>query len=420
MTSPYPFFASRRVRAATLHRLCRLCWGVLSIGARADIIRSMKTTQPGDMVLLIASDGKRFIQKLSLGEQIHTHLGFMTHDSLVGLVPGSLVKTQLGNAFVLLRPSTLDLVMHVKRTSQIVYPKEIGYILLKMNIVPGAFVVEAGTGSGALTLALARAVQPTGKVYSYEEREEMQANARKNLERAGANEFVVFRVRDIRAGFDERDADALFLDLREPWLFLAQAHAALSGGGFFGALVPTTNQVSEVLAEMERLGGWVEIEVSEIMHRFYKTNAERLRPSDRMVAHTGYLIFARAVTARVEAFRYAPRDEADDGAEGASRLRSTRHRPGRRGGDRKRGGDRNRMNDRKLVVVYKAAGELQAQVIKSKLMSSGIPAILQNEALGTLGFTVNGLGEFRVLVPEGWDREAISILADTSLSELEP
>jgi tRNA (adenine57-N1/adenine58-N1)-methyltransferase len=263
----------------------------------------MKTTRPGDMVLLLAPDGKRFIQRLTLGQQIHTHLGFMTHDSLVGLVPGSLIKTQIGHSFVLLQPSTLDLVMHVKRTSQIVYPKEIGYILLKMNIVPGTCVVEAGTGSGALTLALARAVQPAGKVYSYEEREEMQANARKNLERAGAIEFVDFKVRDIRAGFDEHDADALFLDVREPWLFLAQAHSALCGGGFFGALVPTTNQVSDVLEEMERLGGWVEVEVSEILHRFYKTNAERLRPSDRMVGHTGYLIFARAVTARVESFR---------------------------------------------------------------------------------------------------------------------
>lgn len=271
--------------------------------AREAIIRWMKTWQPGDIVLLLAPDGKRFIQKVTPGQQIHTHLGFIPHDSLVGLVPGSLVKTQLGHAFVLLRPSTLDLVMNVKRTTQIVYPKEIGYILLKMNIVPGTRIIEAGTGSGALTLALARAIQPGGRVYSYEEREDMQSNARKNLERIGVLDCVDLKVRDIRAGFDEKEADALFLDVREPWLYLAQAHSALAGGGFFGALVPTTNQISEVLAEMERLSGWVEVEVGEILHRFYKTNADRLRPSDRMVAHTGYLIFARAVSARVEAYR---------------------------------------------------------------------------------------------------------------------
>ncbi len=265
----------------------------------------MKTAQPGDMVLLLAPDGKRLLHKLTPGQQVHTHLGFFTHDSVVGLAYGSLVRTQLGHSFVLLQPSTLDLVMHVKRTSQIVYPKEIGYILLKMNVVPGTRLVEAGTGSGGLTLAFARQIQPIGKLYSYEEREEFQANARKNIERVGLSEYVEFKVRDIATGFDEHGVDALFLDVREPWLFLAQAHAALAGGGFFGALVPTTNQISEVLAEMERLGGWVEVEVSEILHRFYKPNAERLRPADRMVAHTGFLIFARAVSEHVEQYRTA-------------------------------------------------------------------------------------------------------------------
>ena len=254
----------------------------------------------GEMVLLLAPDGKRILQKLTPGQQIHTHLGFIPHEAITGRAFGSSVSTQLGQPFVLLRPSTLDLVMHGKRQSQIVYPKEIGYILLKMNIVPGTRIVEAGTGSGALTLALARAIQPNGKVYSYEEREDMQKTARQNLARAGASEWVEFKIRDIRAGFDEREVDALFLDVREPWLFLAQAHAALAPGGFFGSLVPTVNQVSEMLGEMERMSNWIEIEVSEILHRFYKTNAERLRPSDRMVAHTGYLLFARSVSETVE------------------------------------------------------------------------------------------------------------------------
>ncbi len=262
----------------------------------------MRNAQPGDIVLLLGPDGKRLLHRLTPGQQVHTHLGFFTHDSIVGLPYGSLVSTQLGHSYVLLEPSTLDLIMQVKRTSQIVYPKEIGYLLLKMNIFPGQQVVEAGTGSGALTLALARAVQPDGRVHTYEEREEFQANARRNIERVGLAPFVDFKVRDIREGFDEHNVDALFLDVREPWLFLQQAHAALAGGGFFGALVPTTNQVTDVLAEMDRLGRWIEIEVSEILHRFYKPNAERLRPADRMVAHTGYLIFARKVDQQVEMY----------------------------------------------------------------------------------------------------------------------
>ncbi|MGE5141184.1 MAG: tRNA (adenine-N1)-methyltransferase [Rudaea sp.] len=260
----------------------------------------MNQAQPGDMILLLDPEGRRMVMRLTPGQQVHTHLGFLSHDSIVGRPFGTTVRTQLDRPYILLRPSTLDLIMHTRRTSQIMYPKEIGYVLLKMNIMPGVRVAEAGTGSGALTLALARGVQPSGRVYSYEEREEFQANAIKNLERAGAASFVEFKVRDIRAGFDERDLDAVFLDVREPWLFLGQAHAALAGGGFFGALVPTTNQVSEVLEAMEQQGTWIEVEVSEMLHRFFKPNAERLRPADRMIGHTGYMIFARSAAEQVQ------------------------------------------------------------------------------------------------------------------------
>lgn len=263
----------------------------------------MNKPRLGDLVLLLDPQGKRILQRLTAGQQLHTHLGYLKHEAVLEHEYGSLILTQLGKPFVLLRPSTLDLVMHVSRATQIVYPKEIGYLLVKLNITPGARVIEAGTGSGAMTLALARAVQPSGRVLSYEERPEMQENARKNLERAGLADFVELKARDIRAGFDERDADSLFLDVREPWLFLAQAHAALKPGGFFGSLVPTLNQVSEMLAELERMGNWVEIEVSELLQRFYKNNAERLRPQDRMVAHTGYIICARPVSQQVEPLR---------------------------------------------------------------------------------------------------------------------
>lgn len=263
----------------------------------------MDRPQFGDIVLLLDPEGKRITTRLTPKQRLDSHLGYITHETLLEYDFGSRVPTQLGESFILLRPSTLDLIMKVSRSTQIVYPKEIGYLLLKMNIHPGMRVAEAGTGSGAMTLALARMVQPTGKVYTYEERTELQAKAMKNIERAGLAPFVEFRARDIRAGFDEHDTDALFLDVREPWLFLAQAHAAIRPGGFFGSLVPTTNQVSDMLAEFERMSNWVEVEVSELLHRKYKTNADRLRPDDRMVAHTGFVITARPVSVHVDPIR---------------------------------------------------------------------------------------------------------------------
>jgi tRNA (adenine57-N1/adenine58-N1)-methyltransferase len=255
----------------------------------------VNTPQLNDLVLLLSPDEKRYLIRLMPNGRIDTNRGYILHNDMVGKEFGTHVKTHMKHNFMLLRPSTSDLVMHTKRISQIIYPKEIGYIILKLNVIPGARIVEAGTGSGGLTMAMARAVAPNGCIYTYEARDDMQANARKNLERTGVLANVEMKLRDIREGFDERDADSLFLDVREPWMFLAQAHAALKSGGFFGSLVPTTNQLSDLLQEMENLGGWADIEVLEILARYYKPVPDRLRPQDRMIAHTGFLLFARAV-----------------------------------------------------------------------------------------------------------------------------
>lgn len=250
--------------------------------------------QAGDLVLLSGRDRREFLVVMQPGAQFQTHRGYVNHDDIIGQLWGSVIKTHLDYAYMLLPPSLEQLIRGVRRSTQIIYPKDIGYILMQMNIGPGSRVVEAGTGSGGLTLALARMVQPHGHVYTYDSRPEMLVLAQQNLARLGLERYVTFVQRDIAAGFDAHHADALFLDVREPADYLPQAHAALKGGGFFGALVPTTNQVSDLLAALARQPfGFVQVD--ELLLRSYKPVPARLRPVDRMVAHTGYLIFARAL-----------------------------------------------------------------------------------------------------------------------------
>jgi tRNA (adenine57-N1/adenine58-N1)-methyltransferase len=254
----------------------------------------MTTAQAGDVVQLVGRDHKHFILRLTPGQQLHTHRGIFEHDALIGRTLGTEVFTHRGNPFFLLQPSTDDLIREIKRNSQIIYPKDIGFILMKLSVRPGVTVVEAGTGSGGLTTVLAQAVGPTGCVISYEVREDMQNLARKNLERVGLADRITFKLRDIAEGFDETDVYALFLDVPNPWDYTGQAYRALQSGGFFGSLVPTANQVSELLVSMRR-EGFDFVEVCEVLLRYYKPVPDRLRPTDRMVAHTGFLIFGRPV-----------------------------------------------------------------------------------------------------------------------------
>ena len=254
----------------------------------------MKVAQENDRVLLISSDGKRYLIRLRSGHRFHSHKGIIDHDELIGMPVGRRVFSHLKRPFMVLQPSIHDVLMNVKRVSQIIYPKEIGQILLKLNVGHGNRIIEGGTGSGALAIALAHGVAPDGIVYSYEAREDMLRVARRNLEAAGLSAYVQLIHRDIAEGFTETDVDALFLDVREPWEYLHHVCDALCDGGFFGALVPTTNQVSSLLAEAERQP-FTAIEVIELLLRKYKAVAERLRPDDRMVGHTGFLVFARKV-----------------------------------------------------------------------------------------------------------------------------
>ncbi len=257
-------------------------------------VSNAPTVQYGDLIMLVGKDRRTFLRTVTEGQRFECHLGYLDLDTLVGVPYGTQVATHKGHKMFVLVPHTDDLIRHLQREGQIIFPKDLGYIMLKLGIRPGVQVIEAGTGSGALTLTLAQFVGAEGHVYSYERRANMQARAIANLRRLGLLDRVTFYLHDIAEGFFEREVHSLFLDVREPWLYLEQARAALRGGGFFGAIVPTINQVV-TLTEHLYAGPWYLLEIEELLRRSYKTIPARIRPDDQMVGHTGFLVFARAV-----------------------------------------------------------------------------------------------------------------------------
>lgn len=258
------------------------------------------SVQDGDLVYLVSSRHKTFILRLERGGEFHSHRGIIKHDDIIGRPWGTRIASHMGETFLVLQPSLADLIRELPRTTQILYPKDIGLILVNMSIGEGQHVLEAGTGSGSLTCAFAFAVGSRGRVTSYDVRSDVQNLALKNLQRLGLAERVTLKLRDIAAGFDEREVDAVFLDVPNPQDYVEQARQALKPGGFFGSILPTTNQVARLVTAL-RAQAFDLIEVCEVLLRYYKPEPERLRPVDRMVAHTGFLIFARAVQAAIEA-----------------------------------------------------------------------------------------------------------------------
>ncbi|NIS09254.1 MAG: tRNA (adenine-N1)-methyltransferase [Candidatus Dadabacteria bacterium] len=252
------------------------------------------TIKEGDYVLILAPDDKTFLRKVNAEKQLSTHLGMINIEDIIGKNYGDKIVSGLGNEFYLLEPTTWDKMMKVGRQTQIIYPKDASIIILKTGLSEGMRVVESGTGSGSMTIALANTVKPGGKVYTYEKRDQFRENAMKNVEMAGLSEYVEFNAGDARDGFNETDVDVTLIDLPSPWDGVPAAAKALRGGGRIASLSPTFNQIEENYKYLEE-HGFTYLETVEVLVRNILVRAGKTRPSQRMISHTGFLTFGRKI-----------------------------------------------------------------------------------------------------------------------------
>jgi tRNA (adenine57-N1/adenine58-N1)-methyltransferase len=248
----------------------------------------------GDMVLIYLDARRTYMIKVQAGQSFHTHKGYLKLDDLIGKEYGEPIKSSLGVTFATLKPSLTDYMMKSGRNTQIVYPKDAALIVMFSGIGPGSRVFESGTGTGALTSALAHYVGPTGKVYTYELRPEFQKNAAKNLARSKLIENVEMKSGDVTMGITERDLDAVILDLAVPWLVVPHAYEALKPSGILVSFSPTIDQVVRT-TEALRDSGFIFIETVECLMRTMQVERGKTRPNTMMTGHTGYITHARKI-----------------------------------------------------------------------------------------------------------------------------
>jgi tRNA (adenine57-N1/adenine58-N1)-methyltransferase catalytic subunit len=237
---------------------------------------------------------KKWLTKVAWDKKLHTHLGIIDVSTTIGMEYGSAVRTTKGKLIFLMEPTIHDFIMKSQRRTQIVYPKDFGYIAARTGIKNGSKVLEVGTGSGALTTFMASIIKPDGHVYSFDVNSEFMEIAKSNLEKAGMVKYVTIHQHDPHQGIDVCDADVATVDLGDPWTVVDQVYSALKGSGAFVAICPTMNQIEKTATEL-RKSGYADIECVELMIRNIEAREGMTRPSMRMIGHTTYLVFARKV-----------------------------------------------------------------------------------------------------------------------------
>jgi tRNA (adenine57-N1/adenine58-N1)-methyltransferase len=240
--------------------------------------------------MLVDAKERRYLVTMVDGASFHTHAGIVSHDAIIGHDEGVTIEGSTGRNFLVLRPTLADVVVKMPRGAQVIYPKDLGAILMNADIAPGMRVLEAGVGSGALSMTVLRA---GASIIGYELREDFAARAKANVAAMlGDDVDYTVEIRDVTEGIDERGLDRILLDMPEPWNVVAHAAEALRPGGIFLAYLPTINQTAQLRRSLEA-SPFGMAETSEILRRTWHIEDRSVRPDHRMVAHTGFLTTAR-------------------------------------------------------------------------------------------------------------------------------
>lgn len=257
----------------------------------AETETSNNLIQAGDVVLLwFGEEETTYLVEATPGKRVGIHCGKpLPVDEWFGKEYGSKIQCEHGQA-LLLKPSMEDLMMKASRESGIIYPKDAAFLMIRAGIKTGSKVLEIGTGSGSLTMALAQTVAPSGKVYTFDRRQDLPQNAVKNVTRAGLTEYVSFNQRSAGEPIPEKGFDAVILDIPQPWEEVEVVKEALKGGGRIVSLNPTFNQI-EKMAEALRRAGFIKVEAVELLEREILAREGKTRPVMRMVSHTEFMLF---------------------------------------------------------------------------------------------------------------------------------
>lgn len=250
--------------------------------------------EPGDKALLTDRRGRRYLLTLRPGTAFHFHRGIVQHDAILGRPDGSRVTSTGGEVLTVLRPTYADYVLKMPRGAQVIYPKDVAIVLMQADLYPGARVLEAGIGSGSMTLGLLRAVGPEGRVIAYEQREDFAERALANItEFSGKPENLEIRMGSIYEPIEPTEVDRAVLDLPEPWRALPQIKVALRSGGILACFLPTILQAHRLTEDLHADERWTSFWTQETLTRTWHIEGQSARPDHRMVAHTGFLTFAR-------------------------------------------------------------------------------------------------------------------------------